>query len=155
MRRIYSLLSFLFPSLSPFPSILIPLPPPLISSPPLFSPLLISSTHLPSPPLPYTLLPSIHLPLYSSPQAVLDTLQHLQGQHSWFACTHSRPTYCNVCSEALHGMAWHGLSCEVCKFKSHRRCVFKVNQVCKWTTRSSLQEAGVQLGQDVSQWVGL
>ena len=57
---------------------------------------------------------------------MLETLQHLEGQHSWFACSHSRPTYCNVCHEMLHGVAWHGLSCEVCKFKSHRRCVFQV-----------------------------
>ena len=28
--------------------------------------------------------------------------------------------------------------------------MFRVDQVCKWTTRSSLDEAGVQLGQDVS-----
>ena len=87
---------------------------------------------------------------------MLEALQHLEGQHSWFACTHARPTYCNVCREALHGVAWHGLSCEVCKFKSHRRCVFRVEKVCKWTTRSSLEQASVQLAQDVSggvaQW---
>ena len=83
-------------------------------------------------------------------QAILESIQHLEGQHSWFACSHGRPTYCNVCREQLHGVAWHGLSCEVCKFKSHRRCVFSVKTPCKWTTRSSLTAAGVKLEQDVS-----
>ena len=41
--------------------------------------------------------------------------------------------------------------------KSHRRCVSRISDVCKWTTRNSLQEAGIQLGPDVSVdgWVGL
>lgn len=55
-----------------------------------------------------------------------------------------------MCRDQLHGVAWHGLSCEVCKFKSHRRCVFNVQSPCKWTTRSSLSAAGVDLEQDVS-----
>ena len=50
-------------------------------------------------------------------------------------------------------MAWNGLSCEVCKFKSHRRCVFRVDKPCKWTTRSSLKNDSIQLGQDVSEWL--
>ena len=35
--------------------------------------------------------------------------------------------------------------------KSHRRCVFQVKQKCKWTTRSSLEQANVKMGQDVSR----
>jgi diacylglycerol kinase (ATP) len=80
----------------------------------------------------------------------LDILQHLEGQHAWFSCSHHRRTYCNVCRERLHGVAWHGLSCEVCKMKSHRRCVFQLKEKCKWTTRSSLEQAGVRIEQDVS-----
>ena len=36
----------------------------------------------------------------------------LTGVHHWYDRSHSKPTYCNVCREALHGVAWHGLSCE-------------------------------------------
>uniref|UniRef100_A0A803V8I8 Diacylglycerol kinase n=1 Tax=Ficedula albicollis TaxID=59894 RepID=A0A803V8I8_FICAL len=32
--------------------------------------------------------------------------------HNWYACSHARPTYCNVCREALSGVTSHGLSCE-------------------------------------------
>lgn len=28
----------------------------------------------------------------------------LSGQHNWYATSHARPTYCNVCREALSGM---------------------------------------------------
>ena len=34
--------------------------------------------------------------------------------------------------------------------KSHRRCVFQLKDKCKWTTRSSLEQAGVRIEQDVS-----
>ena len=34
--------------------------------------------------------------------------------------------------------------------KSHRRCVFQLKQKCKWTTRSSLEQANVKIEQDVS-----
>ena len=33
--------------------------------------------------------------------------------------------------------------------KSHRRCVFQLKEKCKWTTRSSLEQAGVRIEQDV------
>ena len=36
----------------------------------------------------------------------------MSGQHNWYACSHARPTYCNVCREALSGVTSHGLSCE-------------------------------------------
>ena len=51
-------------------------------------------------------------------------------------------------------MAWHGLSCEVCKFKSHRRCVFTaVKKPCKWTVRENIVNDGLNLEGDVSVWV--
>ena len=34
------------------------------------------------------------------------------GHHHWYVCSHARPTYCNVCREALSGVTSHGLSCE-------------------------------------------
>ena len=41
-----------------------------------------------------------------------DDLEMLSGLHNWNACSHARPTYCNVCREALSGVTSHGLSCE-------------------------------------------
>ncbi len=45
------------------------------------------------------------------------------GHHHWYVCSHARPTYCNVCREALSGVTSHGLSCEGKKtrFWSHSR----------------------------------
>ncbi|XP_022691467.1 diacylglycerol kinase delta-like isoform X2 [Varroa jacobsoni] len=62
----------------------------------------------------------------------------LQGQHSWYVTSHARPTYCNVCREALSGVTFHGLSCEVCKFRAHKRCASKSPNNCKWTTLASV-----------------
>lgn len=39
-------------------------------------------------------------------------MDHFSGTHNWYACSHARPTYCNVCREALSGVTSHGLSCE-------------------------------------------
>lgn len=39
-------------------------------------------------------------------------MDHFSGMHNWYACSHARPTYCNVCREALSGVTSHGLSCE-------------------------------------------
>ena len=36
----------------------------------------------------------------------------MSGLHNWYTCSHARPTYCNVCREALSGVTSHGLSCE-------------------------------------------
>ncbi|XP_071949348.1 diacylglycerol kinase delta-like isoform X2 [Antedon mediterranea] len=62
----------------------------------------------------------------------------LSGMHNWYACSHARPTYCNVCREALPGVTSHGLSCEVCKFKAHKRCAVRAGNNCKWTTLASI-----------------
>ncbi|KAF4522400.1 hypothetical protein B566_EDAN012983, partial [Ephemera danica] len=62
----------------------------------------------------------------------------LSGNHHWYATSHARPTYCNVCREALSGVTSHGLSCEVCKAKVHKRCACKTLNNCKWTTLASL-----------------
>ncbi|CAH1114294.1 unnamed protein product [Psylliodes chrysocephalus] len=62
----------------------------------------------------------------------------LSGQHHWYATSHARPTYCNVCREALSGVTSHGLSCEVCKSKVHKRCAAKAINNCKWTTLASV-----------------
>ncbi|XP_015118316.1 diacylglycerol kinase eta [Diachasma alloeum] len=64
--------------------------------------------------------------------------EFLGGNHHWYATTHARPTYCNVCRDALYGVTSHGLSCEVCKYKVHKRCSPKAINNCKWTTLASI-----------------
>ncbi|XP_036404010.1 diacylglycerol kinase delta isoform X1 [Megalops cyprinoides] len=65
-------------------------------------------------------------------------MEHFSGMHNWYACSHARPTFCNVCREALSGVTSHGLSCEVCKFKAHKRCAVRSTNNCKWTTLASI-----------------
>uniref|UniRef100_A0A8C9WCQ7 Diacylglycerol kinase n=1 Tax=Scleropages formosus TaxID=113540 RepID=A0A8C9WCQ7_SCLFO len=65
-------------------------------------------------------------------------VEHFSGMHNWYACSHARPTFCNVCREALPGVTSHGLSCEVCKFKAHKRCAVRSSNNCKWTTLASI-----------------
>jgi hypothetical protein len=36
------------------------------------------------------------------------------------------------------GVMSHGLSCEVCKYKVHKRCASKAINNCKWTTLASV-----------------
>lgn len=43
-----------------------------------------------------------------------------------------------MCREALSGVTSNGLSCEVCKFKVHKRCAAKAISNCKWTTLASV-----------------
>uniref|UniRef100_A0A6P4FES5 Diacylglycerol kinase n=1 Tax=Drosophila rhopaloa TaxID=1041015 RepID=A0A6P4FES5_DRORH len=62
----------------------------------------------------------------------------LSNHHHWYATSHARPTYCNVCRDALSGVTSHGLSCEVCKCKVHKRCAAKSIANCKWTTLASV-----------------
>uniref|UniRef100_A0A672GVR0 Diacylglycerol kinase n=1 Tax=Salarias fasciatus TaxID=181472 RepID=A0A672GVR0_SALFA len=71
-------------------------------------------------------------------QASQFNMEHFSGMHNWYACSHARPTFCNVCREALPGVTSHGLSCEVCKFKAHKRCAVRSTNNCKWTTLASI-----------------
>lgn len=66
----------------------------------------------------------------------------MSGHHHWYATSHARPTYCNVCREPLSGVTSHGLSCEICKCKVHKKCAAKAINNCKWTTLASV-------GQDI------
>ncbi|KAG7210239.1 hypothetical protein KM043_011787 [Ampulex compressa] len=74
----------------------------------------------------------------SNPQADSGTAELLSGIHHWYATSHARPTYCNVCRDALYGVTSHGLSCEICKYKIHKRCSIKAINNCKWTTLASI-----------------
>lgn len=69
-----------------------------------------------------------------------DLLDRLSGAHNWYmySCSHAKPTFCNVCREMLSGTS-KGLSCEVCRFKVHRRCAVRAKNNCKWTTVQSLK----------------
>nr|XP_036234017.1 diacylglycerol kinase eta isoform X4 [Bactrocera oleae] len=60
------------------------------------------------------------------------------NQHHWYATSHARPTFCNVCRDILSGVTSHGLSCEVCKCKVHKRCAAKAIANCKWTTLATV-----------------
>ncbi|NXF76145.1 DGKD kinase, partial [Sclerurus mexicanus] len=71
-------------------------------------------------------------------EATQFNMEHFSGMHNWYACSHARPTFCNVCREALPGVTSHGLSCEVCKFKAHKRCAVRAINNCKWTTLASI-----------------
>ncbi|XP_034947054.1 diacylglycerol kinase eta isoform X2 [Chelonus insularis] len=74
----------------------------------------------------------------NKPQSEPGTAEFLGGNHRWYATSHARPTYCNVCRDALHGVTSHGLSCEICKYKVHKRCSQKAINNCKWTTLASI-----------------
>ncbi|XP_034232119.1 diacylglycerol kinase eta isoform X2 [Thrips palmi] len=67
-----------------------------------------------------------------------DQHDFLSGQHHWYATSHARPTYCNLCRDALSGVTSHGLSCGICKCKAHKRCAAKAVSNCKWTTLASV-----------------
>uniref|UniRef100_A0A8C5F8Q2 Diacylglycerol kinase n=1 Tax=Gadus morhua TaxID=8049 RepID=A0A8C5F8Q2_GADMO len=84
------------------------------------------------------------------------SMDHFSGMHNWYACSHARPTYCNVCREALSGVMSHGLSCEVCKFKVHKRCAVRATNNCKWTTLASVGTDIIEDEEGVSmphQWL--
>lgn len=42
----------------------------------------------------------------------IDNQEFLSGQHNWCITNHARPTFCNVCRDALPGVRSTGLSCE-------------------------------------------
>ncbi|EHB13973.1 Diacylglycerol kinase delta [Heterocephalus glaber] len=85
------------------------------------------------------------------------SMDHFSGTHNWYACSHARPTYCNVCREALSGVTSHGLSCEVCKFKAHKRCAVRATNNCKWTTLASIGKDIIEDEDGIAmphQWLG-
>ncbi|XP_047130185.1 diacylglycerol kinase eta isoform X3 [Hydra vulgaris] len=66
-------------------------------------------------------------------------LTEVQGRmHRWYSCSHNRPTFCNVCKQLLYGVTAKGLSCEVCRFKSHKSCASNAPRSCKWTTLDNI-----------------
>ncbi|XP_044751269.1 diacylglycerol kinase eta isoform X2 [Coccinella septempunctata] len=78
------------------------------------------------------------LAAFSTASQTQDQTDLLSGRHHWYATSHARPIYCNVCREALGGVTSHGLSCELCKCKVHKKCASKALNNCKWTTLASV-----------------
>uniref|UniRef100_A0A4W3I9Q8 Diacylglycerol kinase n=1 Tax=Callorhinchus milii TaxID=7868 RepID=A0A4W3I9Q8_CALMI len=98
----------------------------------------------------------VFLFLIPSEQSTQYSMDHFSGMHNWYACSHARPTYCNVCREALSGVTSHGLSCEVCKFKAHKRCAVRATNNCKWTTLASIAKDIIEDEDGISmphQWL--
>nr|XP_033802363.1 diacylglycerol kinase kappa isoform X1 [Geotrypetes seraphini] len=87
-------------------------------------------------------------------EATQFNMEHFSGMHNWYACSHARPTFCNVCREALSGVTSHGLSCEVCKFKAHKRCAVRAISNCKWTTLASVGNDIIE-DEDGEKWRSL
>lgn len=48
------------------------------------------------------------------------------------------------------GMMSSGLSCEVCKFKSHKNCAAKAPNNCKWTTLGTMGKENIEEKDGVS-----
>lgn len=99
-----------------------------------------------------TALKAASLREYYEP-GLTDTQDFLANHHHWFISSGHRPTYCNVCrdlSKYSHvdmnvyankidywhkhhcciSVTSHGLSCEVCKCKAHKRCAAKA--IANW-----------------------
>lgn len=47
------------------------------------------------------------------PQGDPGTAELLGGNHQWYATSHARPTYCNVCRDALHGKQLFFFHCKL------------------------------------------
>ncbi|XP_045471962.1 diacylglycerol kinase eta isoform X2 [Harmonia axyridis] len=78
------------------------------------------------------------LAAFNTSSQTQDQADLLSGRHHWYATSHARPIYCNVCRDALGGVTSHGLSCELCKCKVHKKCATKALNNCKWTTLASI-----------------
>uniref|UniRef100_A0A8C8FRX5 Diacylglycerol kinase n=1 Tax=Oncorhynchus tshawytscha TaxID=74940 RepID=A0A8C8FRX5_ONCTS len=88
-------------------------------------------------------------------EASLFNMEHFSGMHNWYACSHARPTFCNVCREALSGVTSHGLSCEV-THTYPQRCAVRSTNTCKWTTLASIGNDIMEDDEGVSmphQWL--
>ncbi|XP_067949359.1 diacylglycerol kinase delta-like isoform X2 [Watersipora subatra] len=86
----------------------------------------------------------IHTIDHASRQEFYDpNAQHtiISGQHTWYIMSHVKIVHCNICRELLSPGALpivHGLSCAVCKTKSHKGCAIRASHNCKWSTLASV-----------------
>ena len=56
-------------------------------------------------------------------------------------------------ADVTAGVTSHGLSCEVCKFKSHKRCAVKAINNCKWTTLASVGKDIIEDDEGVTEFL--
>ncbi|CAD6195953.1 unnamed protein product [Caenorhabditis auriculariae] len=70
-----------------------------------------------------------------------DTEMKEDGSHAWRLRHFSKPTYCNACCSLLVGWGGkQGLSCSLCKYTVHERCVRSAANNCIRTFSSRQQD---------------
>ncbi|XP_071956789.1 diacylglycerol kinase theta-like isoform X2 [Antedon mediterranea] len=65
-----------------------------------------------------------------------DTYHH----HTFVKKSFHRPTFCHHCTEMLWGITKQGLTCEVCNFVSHERCLYNIVTPCSSVASDRIKE---------------
>ncbi|ETN74376.1 hypothetical protein NECAME_04055, partial [Necator americanus] len=88
----------------------------------------------------------LHFPIINSVKEMKE-----DGSHSWKLRHFSKPTYCNACCSLLVGWGGkQGLSCWICKYTVHERCVRGAANNCIRTYSNRLQDKMFHHWQDAN-----